>query len=122
MKLAQHKQLLGKIGEDLASSYLSRKGYTIIDRNFKARYGEIDLICIHDNTLVFVEVKTRIGQTYGKPEESVTTKKLAEVVKTAQYYVVTHSNLPEAQRIDVIAIEMATDNVIVAFRHIESVT
>lgn len=122
MKPLPHKQHLGKIGENLAASYLQRKGYVLIDRNFKARYGEIDLICTKDNTLIFVEVKTRIGQSYGKPEEAVTTRKLAEVIKTAQYYASLHTALPEAQRIDVIAIEMATDNKIVSFRHLESVT
>lgn len=105
----QYRQKLGKHGEDIASSYLQKKGFRVIERNFRARYGEIDLICLDRNTLVFVEVKTRIGETYGKPEEAVTPRKLAEVVKTAQYYSMLHPELPSLIRIDVVAIQM-TEN------------
>jgi putative endonuclease len=117
-----HKQALGKHGEDLAVSYLQKHGYNIIERNFKARYGELDIICTKNNTLIFVEVKTRIGEKYGKPEESVTPWKLREVVKTAEYYTITHDHLPEALRIDVIAIQLDDQNVVSSFRHIQSVT
>ncbi len=124
MNLSQalHKQQLGKTGETIASNYLQKKGYRIIDRNFKARYGELDIICIHKNTLVFVEVKTRIGTEFGLPEESVTPKKLREVIQTAQYYILSHAGLPESLRIDVIGIELDEDDKIVYFNHIESVT
>lgn len=120
--LPLHKQKLGKLGEDLAVSYLQKHGYRVIDRNFKARYGELDIICVKDNVLIFVEVKTRIGRAYGEPEESVTPWKLREVVKTSQYYVVTHQGLPEAERIDVIGIELDEGDKVVSFRHIKSVT
>jgi len=106
----------------LAVSYLQKHGYRVIDRNFKARYGELDIICVKDNVLIFVEVKTRIGRAYGEPEESVTPWKLREVVKTSQYYVVTHQGLPEAERIDVIGIELDEGDKVVSFRHIKSVT
>ena len=56
MKPTLHKQQLGKFGEDLAVSYLTSHGYRILQRNFKARYGELDIIAIHDNTLIFIEV------------------------------------------------------------------
>ena len=119
---ALHKKLLGNTGESIATSYLQRKGYRIIERNFKARYGEIDIICIYQNTLVFVEVKTRIGQEFGLPEESVTPRKLREVVKTAQYYLAAHTGLPENLRIDVIGIELNNCEDVVYFNHIENVT
>lgn len=115
-------QLLGNKGEDLAVSYLQKHGYRIIERNFKARYGELDIICTKNNILVFVEVKTRIGHAYGKPEESVTPWKLREVVKTAQYYAMIHDELPQALRIDVIGIELDGNGVVVSFNHIQSVT
>ena len=120
--LPHHRQSLGKFGEKLAADYLSKRGYRILERNFKARYGEIDIICTKDNTLIFVEVKTRIGEKYGKPEESVTPKKLREIVKAAQYYKLTHDHLPEALRIDVIAIQLDDQNTVASFRHIQSVT
>lgn len=122
MKSLPHKQQLGKYGEDLAVTYLKQHGYRIIDRNFKARYGELDIIAIQTNTLVFVEVKTRIGREFGTPEESVTTWKLKEVVKTAQFYKMLHPELPDAMRIDVIGIELDSDETLKYFNHIKNVT
>lgn len=113
---------LGNKGEDIAASYLSRHGYRVIDRNFKARYGELDIICIKDNTLIFVEVKSRIGREFGLPEESVTPRKLREVVKTAEYYVLLHPGLPKLLRIDVIAIELDQSDAVLYFNHIENVS
>jgi putative endonuclease len=118
----RHRQSLGKLGEQLAASYLQKHGYRIIERNFKARYGEIDIICTKDNTLIFVEVKTRIGEKFGKPEESVTARKLREIVKAVQYYKLTRDHLPEALRIDVMAIQLDDQNTVASFRHIQSVT
>ena len=117
-----HRQKLGNIGEQLAVSYLQKHGYHIIDRNFKARYGELDIICEKDAVLIFVEVKTRIGEKFGKPEESVTPWKLREVVKTAEFYKMTHDKLPEALRIDVIAIQLNEENQTISFNHIKNVT
>ncbi|MDP1722947.1 MAG: YraN family protein [Candidatus Gottesmanbacteria bacterium] len=117
-----HKKRLGKIGEDLACEYLLNHQYTIIERNFQKRYGELDIIVIKDKILIFVEVKTRIGRRFGLPEESVTPRKLREVIQTAHYYKLLHPELPERMRIDVIAIELETDETLKAFRHIENVT
>ena len=116
------RQLLGKKGEDLAADYLKRHGFRIIGRNFKGRYGELDIIALEGKTLVFVEVKTRIGRTFGTPEEAVTPRKLAEVVQTAQYYKLLHAEFPESLRIDVIGIELEIDETIKYFNHIKNVT
>jgi len=116
------KQTLGKRGESLAAQFLTRKGYKIIDRNFHARYGEIDIVCLKDGILVFVEVKTRCGRVFGTPEEAVTPRKLHEIIQTSQYYTLTHPNFPSAQRIDVIAIDINGDNSVGDIRHIENVT
>ncbi len=117
-----HKQRLGRRGEDLAIDYLSSHGYRIIERNFKARYGELDIIAVSRGVLVFIEVKTRIGHAYGKPEESVTPWKLREIIKTAQYYKLLHPELPDAMRADVIAIELDADWTLIDFNHIQNVT
>lgn len=117
-----HRQSLGKLGETVAAQFLRRHGYRIIQRNFKARYGEIDIICIKADTLVFVEVKTRIGESYGKPEHSIRPRKLREVIQTAQYYKLTHKELPEAMRIDVIGIEFDDSDTPTYFNHIQNVT
>lgn len=117
-----HSQSLGKLGEETATTYLVKQGYRIIQRNFKARYGELDIICVKDDTLVVVEVKTRIGEEFGKPEESVTPWKLREVVKTAQYYKLLHEELPESMRIDVIGIQFDDTEAPIYFNHIQNVT
>lgn len=116
------RQVLGKKGEDIATQYLRKKGYRIVDRNFKKSYGELDIIALDGSTLVFIEVKTRVGREFGLPEESVTPRKLREVIYTATYYKHLHPELPDALRIDVIAIELDDSDRVVYFNHIESVT
>ncbi|MBI5614505.1 YraN family protein [Candidatus Gottesmanbacteria bacterium] len=120
MSLKQNQ--LGKRGENIAATYLKNHGYRVIERNFKKRYGEIDCIALKDNILIFVEVKTRIGITFGRPEEAVTKRKLQEVIQTGQYYALLHPQLPTSQRVDVIAIILNEDERILSFEHIQNVT
>lgn len=89
-------------GEDAAVEFLQKKGYRIIDRNFRRGYGEIDIIALKDRVLVFIEVKSRTSSKFGEPRESITYFKLKSLVKTAEFYKHTHSNLPDAMRIDAI--------------------
>lgn len=114
-------QKLGKLGEDVASEYLRRQGYTILERNFRARYGEIDIIVLKDNVVVFVEVKTRGNDSFGTPEESVTPKKLREVIKTSEYFSSLNKHLPNSRRIDVIGIQFER-NKPVYIKHTQNVT
>lgn len=114
-------QSVGRLGEDIAATYLSRHGYKIIARNFKAGYGEIDIIALKASILVFVEVKTRADASFGMPEEAVTPRKLDEVVATAQYFKMLHSELPDALRIDVIGIQL-TGSKVTYFKHTRNVT
>lgn len=113
----------GKLGEDIACVFLSKKGYKILQRNFKARYGELDIIAIHNKTLVFIEVKTRTSLRFGTPEEAITPRKLHELIQTAQYYVLLHSELPKLLRIDVIGIMMdETTEEVQRITHTENIT
>lgn len=84
---------MAKLGEEKAKRLLQQNNYKILERNFKSRYGEIDLIAIDKDTLVFVEVKTRFSIDYGKPEEAITKRKLRLVARTGEYYKLTHQNL-----------------------------
>lgn len=99
---------IGKKGEDIAVEYLKKKGYKVLERNFRKGYGEIDIICTKSNVLVFVEVKTRTSETYGTPFESITSWKLKPLIKTAQYYSMLHPELPNELRLD--AISVVLDN------------
>jgi putative endonuclease len=117
------KKSLGFLGENLALSYLKNKGYRFVARNFRSRFGEIDLILKDKNILVFVEVKTRLNDTYGTPEEAITWWKLNSLIKTANYFKLLHSNLPESLRIDVIAIMLNfSGSQLVSLRHIKNIT
>ena len=119
--MGMSNQQTGRVGEDIAAKYLTAHGYRVIARNFKARYGELDIVAIKDKILVFVEVKTRLDSTYGTPEEAVTPRKLREIIKTSQYFKMKHPALPEAMRVDVIAIQLASSGGF-SVRHIENVT
>jgi putative endonuclease len=70
---------IGKMGEDMAREFLEQKGYEVIEQNYKTKYSEIDLICQKLGELVFVEVRTKIGENFGTPEDTLTPKKLGKM-------------------------------------------
>ncbi|BDD05881.1 YraN family protein [Aureibacter tunicatorum] len=76
----------GSDGENIAKNYLQSKGGIIKEMNFRHSRYEVDLIIVDKNTLVFVEVKTRINNSFGEPEEAVNAKKIDNVQKAANYY------------------------------------
>lgn len=95
----------GKYGEDLACFLLQKHGYKIIERNFRIRGGEIDIIAQEENVLVYVEVKTRSSHQFGLPEESVTPTKIRFLERAAKFYRNARKNLPAQERIDVVAVD-----------------
>ena len=97
---------LGNLGENLALKHLKSKGYRILTRNFRSKFGEIDIIAIHENDLVFIEVKTRWSQSFGPPEEAITPWKIRRMIKAGQYFQMLHPNLPESLRLDAVAIDL----------------
>ncbi len=97
------QQEIGDKGEELAANYLKSKGYSILEKNFRARKSEIDLICQKDNLLVFVEVKTRSSTKFGNPESFVNEAKAAKVIEGAEAYIEIN-NWNEAIRFDIISI------------------
>lgn len=102
----------GKLGEDYATELLARSGYKILTRNFRSKFGEIDIVAQDADTLVFVEVKTRWSKKFGSPEEAVNPQKLFKIKKTAEYFSLTHPTLPKKLRIDVVAIEIEGGKVV----------
>jgi len=97
---------LGDIGEKLAKKFLKKKGYRIRETNFRCREGEIDIIAERKGYLVFVEVRTKTGASFGSPEESVTFAKKEKLIATALSYLNSHQNLPDNWRIDFVAVEL----------------
>ena len=98
-----------KLGEDLACKYLKKLGFKILERNYRKTYGEIDVIALDKDVLTFVEVKTRTSGQFGTPLESITPWKLKSVIKTAQYYEMTHQKLPKSLRIDAVSVILNGD-------------
>ena len=83
--MSQHNEV-GKIGEGFAKEFLEKQGYKIIEQNYKTKYAEIDLIGEHKKTLVFVEVRTKIGENFGSPEETINKQKLWKILQNAKAY------------------------------------
>lgn len=95
---------IGKLGEELAVGYLQKQNYKIIERNFECRQGEIDIIALDKNELVFIEVKTRTSIKYGKPAEAVNQIKKKHLIQAVKYYLYSRHLENEFIRIDVIEI------------------
>ena len=102
-----NKTQQGNFGEDLACDFLIRQGYQILERNFRIRGGEIDIIAKDGDILVYVEVKTRSSYQFGFPEESVTAKKVGFLKRAAKFYRLKRHNLAELERIDVVSVVLA---------------
>lgn len=104
--LLKNPSNFGRLGENFAVKFLQERGYKIISQNFHSRFGEIDIIALLDDTLVFIEVKARWSKKFGAPEEAVTEWKLSKIIKTANYFSLINPNLPKKMRIEVVALEV----------------
>lgn len=101
------KQIAGQAGEDQALAHLQQHGLALVERNFRCKGGEIDLIMQERDALVFVEVRKRAGTAYGGAAASVTARKRARLVMAAQVYLMRY-RMPPACRFDVVAINGTT--------------
>lgn len=95
---------MGKQGEEIACKYLEKNNYKILDKNFNLRTGEIDIIAIDKQEIVFIEVKTRTNNKYGMPAEAVTMEKLNKIYKTANSYIYKRNLYNISARIDVVEV------------------
>jgi len=78
---------IGYLGEAIAKEYLENQGYRIIEQNYKTKYAEIDLIAWDRKILVFVEVRTKAGEWFGAPEESINRRKINKLIRNAKAYI-----------------------------------
>lgn len=85
--MKKDNKITGNKGEEIACKFLENKGYRIEERNFRTRFGEIDIVCWDGPFLVFVEVKTKIGHDFGEPEDMVNKSKLGQVQRMGEVYV-----------------------------------
>lgn len=117
----------GEIGERLVEAMLEKEGYKIVDRNWGNKWGEIDLICEDKGVLVFVEVKTKMGEEFGSPEEMVGRKKLEQIRRMAEIYCAATSSAYKPgfgglKRIDVVAVVLDYQGGVKRINHYEAVT
>ena len=97
----------GIIGEKLALEFLKEQGYHIQQTNYRCPEGEIDIVALHKDYLVFIEVRTKRSLEFGSPEESITPGKMERLRACAYRYQQEHDNLPQLWCIDVVAIELS---------------
>ena len=101
---ANRSQARGRSGEDMAAAWYVRNGYQIVERNWRSRVGEVDLICARDNVLVFCEVKSRCTDRLGAPVEAVTRAKQLRLRRLAAQYLFLHTFGGHDVRFDVAGI------------------
>lgn len=99
---------VGVIGENIAEEYLKLRGYEILERNYRVKHFEIDLIAKNKSCLVFIEVKTRNNSAFGSAVESLTSWKISNIRKAAQYYIMQKKMFLDIYdiRLDFIAIDI----------------
>ena len=116
-------QKLGNLGEKLAKKHLLNKDFKFIQQNFHSKFGEIDLIFLDNEILVFVEVKTRVGNKYGPPEDAITPSKIRHLVKAVAYFQLKNPNLPESCRIDIVAVQFdEATHKLLSINHYQNIT
>jgi len=123
--MSQHNEV-GKIGEKLAREYLEKQGYKIVQQNYRTKYAEIDLVAekkdgiFGKNKLVFVEVRTKIGEQFGSPEDTINKAKLWKVLQNAKSYSA-FSRWDGPARIDAVCIVLKADFSVVRLTHHENI-
>lgn len=103
--------MTGPEGEEIAADFLKKRGYRILERNFKTSLGEVDLIAREGKTLVFVEVKARAGETFGPPQSAVDIRKQTKISRVALSYLSNMKIEACSCRFDVVAVLKKPDGI-----------
>ncbi len=116
--MQSQKQVLGEEGERIAEGYLKRKGYRLVERNYRCPVGELDLVVLDHSVIVFVEVKTRTDDRFGAPLESVNPRKQQKMIKAALFFLNQHRLHHREARFDVVGISLKDQEPVV--EHIQN--
>ena len=111
---------IAKTGESFAAAHLKARGYQILEQNYRAGRGEIDLVAQDGDCIVFVEVKTRRSLKFGTPQSAVTTQKQRQISKIAMRYLQAHNQFDAPCRFDVIAIHLSSRLELLKLEQIEN--
>jgi len=120
MSNKQYNLTVGRLGEKLAREYLRKKGYKILAQNYRTRYAEIDLIAKQKDVLVVVEVRTKVGEQFGTPEETLNSKKLQRVRRNAVWYA-SHIRWDKLYRVDAVCVVLKSDYTLQRLGHYENI-
>lgn len=107
------KQVLGEEGERIAERYLRKKGYRLVERNYRCHTGELDLIALDGKVIVFIEVKTRTDDRFGTPLESVHRGKQQRMIRAALFFLSQHRLHDRESRFDVIGVSFSSHGPVV---------
>ncbi len=110
---------VGAWGEAIAAKQLAEQGYAVLARNWRKGHGELDIVAERAGVITFVEVRTRRSDAFGSPEESITPRKRAKLIETAQAYLDVNNLLDAQWQIDLIAIELDARNGLARYDHYE---
>ena len=113
-------QEVGAKGEKLAVKFLKRKGYRIVQRNYRCKLGEIDIVAQQSGTIVFVEVKARQTQEFGPPQYAITAAKKKQISRVALWYIKDKKVTEQTCRFDVIGITFSPESRKPRVEHIEN--
>jgi len=102
--MSDRRHELGVAGEDAAERFLRRKRYVILERNYRCKVGEVDIVALHRGTIVFVEVKTRSGSRFGEPFQAVDRRKQRRLARAAQQFIAAHRLYDRNARFDVVGV------------------
>lgn len=116
----RNERSLGELGERLAAKYLRKKKYKVVDRNVRFDEGEIDIVAVDDQTVVFVEVKTRSSADKGEPWEAVDEQKQKKILATASLYLKREDLLDQKSRFDIVSITWSDPDEKPEIQHFEN--
>jgi putative endonuclease len=88
---------------------LKNNGYKILEKNFRSKFGEIDVVAQEGEDLVFIEVKTRWSKSFGPPEEAITPWKIRRIIKAGEYFKLLYPKLPDSLRLDAVVIDLSSE-------------
>lgn len=102
--MTKARQQVGQMGEEAASKYLKEQGYNIVETNYRCKLGEIDIIARDGDMVVIVEVRTKTGLAFGRPEESINQEKARKLYRLALQYIQSNYHRDIPSRIDLVAV------------------
>ena len=119
--MSTYRKEIGKIGEDIAVKHLQQLGFLVIDRNFTTHWGELDIIAKKNHSIYFVEVKTKVGDKKGKPYESVTYRKIQNLKRSINLYLLKNDYKKYKLSLSVISVELNEDQTVKEIKFFDQV-